>query len=582
MPYRPHQQRVLAYAKRLVNLPGLYLYHSLGSGKTLLLIGLIEQLRRIVPGMKQFRALIVTKRSLVEAVRNELLKSKETLEPQLDLSLYEVTTCNLLYNDEKRHMESKWSENFIMAVDESHTWRNASSKLYPTLFRLASRAARTILMSATPVINYPHEFSAQLNLILAHPSRPTAMTTEWGVADWAPYLPTTRLAWKRVFGEDGLQNTLLLKRYMGVLVSFHEEDVTSLEYKQHYGTLTIKDLHVPMKPDHESMYVDLMNNKTDAINQVYDVSKPTTSLHHSAPPNFRNTWMSFQPDEIRQFQGQLRLSAATAVKKDTRFLAYVMALRMACNRMYKKDSSDDEKKESDDDDDTDDFYAPKFQKVLSRIYLQHRHDPKYKAIIYTNFIASGVDVCVHYLKRAKIPFEVISGAQSCTPEEVFQRVSRYNRGNVRVLIFTTSGCHGLDLKKTSEAFIMDPHWNYEKIRQAIGRVHRFDSHEPGDGVVVYQCFTEHSKRKTADIYLRDFSQDKSKIITGFSEWIKNHCIERQTSDYTHKWMKSMSKTLPVSKKRIATESLPQDQKRAKILSKRGAESLPLDKKRVKI
>lgn len=528
MPYRPHQQRVMSLVRKLRDLPGLYLYHALGSGKSFLLIGIIETLRLANPSLSHARVLVITKRSLVESFKNELAKAKQSVEPNLNPDLYYVTTFHKLYHS-INDFDMNNPNPFILAIDEAHTLRNATSKIYPTIFKLASHAAKVLLLSATPIVNYPHELGSQLNLILANATRQLLTTSDWTTD--APFLPTTKAGWKKWFGESGLGSPALLARYVGCLLSSHEEDVTSDEYKQHYGTCVVQDLEIPMTEQHEQLYIDLMHNRPDSINRVYEPA--------SRDNEHWKTWSSFSPQEIRQFHSQL---SACNTKQDHRFLSYMMGLRMACNMMYKMPEETIDPANVMSAAATDAFYAPKFQVVMGRIYLNWRSSSTYKAVVYTNFIGSGVDICRYYLRRAGIPFEVIDGQCKSTPQEIFKRTQRFNQNKTRVLIFTAAGCHGLEFKFASEAYIMDLHWNYERIRQAVGRVHRYDSLTPGATIRVFICYaTRKSKKPTADTFLKKFCAKKTETNASFLTWIRNNCVETKSMDYLHKWLVAMRK-----------------------------------------
>lgn len=55
-------------------------------------------------------------------------------------------------------------------------------------------------------------------------------------------------------------------------------------------------------------------------------------------------------------------------------------------------------------------------------------------------------------------------------------VDDYNDGKYTALLISTAGTEGLDLKGTRSVQILDPHFNNEKINQAVGRGVRYLSH----------------------------------------------------------------------------------------------------------
>jgi len=56
-------------------------------------------------------------------------------------------------------------------------------------------------------------------------------------------------------------------------------------------------------------------------------------------------------------------------------------------------------------------------------------------------------------------------------------VRDYNEGRLKTLLLSPAGGEGLDLKGTKHMGILEPSWNPEKIKQAIGRAARYKSHD---------------------------------------------------------------------------------------------------------
>jgi superfamily II DNA/RNA helicase len=101
-------------------------------------------------------------------------------------------------------------------------------------------------------------------------------------------------------------------------------------------------------------------------------------------------------------------------------------------------------------------------------------NPNYKAVIYSEFIADGVEILERALEKDRIPYGKIIG--SIAKEERAGIVSEYNQGNLHVLIISEAGGEGLDLKNTSELYLLDPTWHGAATDQIIGRAVRFRSH----------------------------------------------------------------------------------------------------------
>lgn len=94
---------------------------------------------------------------------------------------------------------------------------------------------------------------------------------------------------------------------------------------------------------------------------------------------------------------------------------------------------------------------------------------------------------------------------------------------IKVLLISSSGAEGLDLKNVRNVFIMEPHWNEARINQVIGRARRKKSHmdlPPNKRYVnVYRfhmTFTNEQKEDspeplTSDEYIYMIAQKKERI-----------------------------------------------------------------------
>jgi len=79
------------------------------------------------------------------------------------------------------------------------------------------------------------------------------------------------------------------------------------------------------------------------------------------------------------------------------------------------------------------------------------------------------------LQKANIPFGEFSG--DIKPKDRDQLVRDYNENKLKVLLLSSAGGEGLDLKGTRLMQVLEPHWNLEKIKQVEGRGARYKSHE---------------------------------------------------------------------------------------------------------
>jgi superfamily II DNA or RNA helicase len=119
--------------------------------------------------------------------------------------------------------------------------------------------------------------------------------------------------------------------------------------------------------------------------------------------------------------------------------------------------------------------SPKREQIVKSIVDRLNKDESHKAIVYSNFLESGVNPVVDQLTRSKVPAAAFTGGLN--DEQRKALVERFNRGELKVLGLSPAGGEGLDLKGVKAVHLMEEHWNPERAAQAVGRGTRFMSHE---------------------------------------------------------------------------------------------------------
>jgi SNF2 family DNA or RNA helicase len=116
----------------------------------------------------------------------------------------------------------------------------------------------------------------------------------------------------------------------------------------------------------------------------------------------------------------------------------------------------------------------KLQQAFKDLQGTLASDKRKKAIIYSNFIDSGLGPYAAGLEKAKIPHAFFHGGVSAKARQA--AVDAYNAGKLRALLIGPAGAEGLSTRGTSLIQLLDPHWNEARTQQARGRGLRFDSH----------------------------------------------------------------------------------------------------------
>ena len=125
----------------------------------------------------------------------------------------------------------------------------------------------------------------------------------------------------------------------------------------------------------------------------------------------------------------------------------------------------------------------------------------------------GVDQIAAALKERNIKYGRYTGKEKMSERE--QLVKDYNADKVHVMLLSSAGSEGLDLKRTGIVIVTEPHWNWSWSRQSIGRAARFQSHPPNSKVQVYKLITRFPKAKMGGIELAGMvkiADDKQKRI----------------------------------------------------------------------
>lgn len=173
--------------------------------------------------------------------------------------------------------------------------------------------------------------------------------------------------------------------------------------------------------------------------------------------------------------------------------------------------------------------SPKLDKILKMC----KNGPK-PIIIYSNWLKSGIYPISKLLEKNKISHFSFTGKN--TDKQKKDIVDKYNKRKIDVILLSSSGAEGLDLKNTRQIHIMEPHWNIAKINQVIGRGIRYKSHialpSKEQKVNVYYWISipnniKKNKKKGSDEYLYELSNTKSENMNLFLETLKKTSIENK-------------------------------------------------------
>lgn len=174
-------------------------------------------------------------------------------------------------------------------------------------------------------------------------------------------------------------------------------------------------------------------------------------------------------------------------------------------------------------------YTPKMLRARTDL-LKHINKKKGKALVYSNFLESGIGEYERLLDEKDIKYKRFDG--SLNDKKRKEAVDAYNKGEVPVLLVSGAGSEGLDLKGTRLVQILEPHWNDARTDQVKGRAVRYKSHahlpKKDRKVIIKNYYSKLrptffglKKPKTGvDEYLNQLRKDKTRLNTQFLEVLK--------------------------------------------------------------
>ncbi len=352
----------------------------------------------------------------------------------------------------------------VVILDEAHRIRNSSGKTAQSIRDSAKYAKKVIMLTGTPILNKPYEVASLINTISGSDTLPIsekAFNSEYiGVKKVYPGL-IGRLRGISPSEVTYFKNRDQFQDLTKGMVSYYGYQDKSL-----YPSVESHLHKIPMTKDQERVYRDFERQHTN--------------------PSIR--WKiknNLPPDK----------SEATLVNR------FMMTSRQLTNSQKKFTTHVSE--------DTN----PKVSLILKDI--KRTGQP---TLVYSNFLGSGIDLLKAGLEENHISYGLVTGRES--RDDKTRAVNEYNSGLIRVLIISTAGSEGLDLKNTRNVHILEPHWNQSKLNQVVGRAARYQSHidlpEDQRKVKVHTYLsTKRNGGATADTYLHHMSEQKESLNRQF-------------------------------------------------------------------
>lgn len=314
----------------------------------------------------------------------------------------------------------------MLVVDEAHRVRDPSSKGRAAIRQ--ADAEKRLLLTGTPNPNRPFELASLVNLAANQNVFPGAQ------ADFdRRYIGERRVdpGWiARTFRgvKPGSVPQLKRKDELGKLlnewVDFHENTT------ENFPTRRDEIVNTTMSPEQQDLYKTMMGNAPAWVRY---------KVQHGLPPSKQES------KDLNAF-----LSGARQISNSPGGFQEGLTSESAASM------------------------SPKLQTAHQRLQDRIAKDPQHRALVYSNFLESGLHPYETMLREKNTPYGKFTGELGKAERDMM--VKDYNEGRLRALLLSSAGGEGLDLKGTRQIQVLEPHFNKDKLEQVIARGVRFKSH----------------------------------------------------------------------------------------------------------
>lgn len=313
-------------------------------------------------------------------------------------------------------------EGGTLIVDEAHRAREPGSALLAALKN--STADKRLLLTASPVYNKPSDLSSLINLAANQNILPTG---------------------QREFNERYVQERAVNPGLLGSMFGVKPGTEKVLKRTDELGDIFKK--YVDYEPTSGAGEFPTSREETVKVPMAKSQQEIYDTIMNKAPMWVRWKVKSGLPPNKQE------LPALQAFLTGTRQVS-------SSDYGFKRDQKE--------------YQAPKAMAAVNYLKEQLKENPNYKAVVYSNYLNSGLLPYKKQLDQAQIPYGEFSG--DIDPLTRDQLVRDYNEDKLKALLISSAGAEGLDLKGTRLLQILEPHFNKEKERQIAGRAVRYRSH----------------------------------------------------------------------------------------------------------
>lgn len=373
-------------------------------------------------------------------------------------SAMKQTSSSVLTTDQSKRLQH-CCKNRMLIIDEAHNLRNESGesvisesqenmeqrrKVVDVVKRCAARADKVLLLTATPIINTISDVVTMMSFINPMLSAYNYNAEKYQDVDaWTPDM---------------------MRNIFGCQVSFYSP--APEEYKANFPVRKVSYVFIPMTPAYLKQYENI--EQLQVQNLMQDVQD--------------------------KFKKSVRKNNKEEVRVQKNLTVFRNGIRTATLNLFTGEDYQSSPKLN--------YIIRALQSIFSTV--QTADQPR-KVLLFSSWAAQGINVLEKVIKQLFKAMNIQHGVRKITGEvkegERKSIIKAYNNGEVRVLLISKAGSEGIDLKETSDIFVMDPAWNESQIEQSIGRGARYRSHANPDVtkrvVNVYRLYLAKPREMTA-------------------------------------------------------------------------------------
>lgn len=377
--------------------------------------------------------------------------------------------------------------NHLVVFDEAHRLRNAGTQRTQLLAHPARNAKMRLLLTGSPIYNNVSDLAPLINVAAGKavlPEDPTEFRRRFVQEREVPPGFVGRLLGVKPGIEHSVKNRAELVRAMAGRVDLHTGDT------EHFPSVQHETIEVPMSAGQHRVYQYHLGKVPFHVRW---------KIRNGLPPSKQES------QSLNAFMGGVRQTSLSP-------------------RPYVSGMTDEEEA----------THTPKIQEAARRLVSHMRSDPNFRGVVYSNYLGSGLHPYSRALTAAGVPHTVFTG--EVAPKDRGRLVQDYNEGRTPVMLVSSAGTEGLDLKGTKLIQALEPHFNEEKIKQLVGRGARYRSHahlpEAERNVRFERYVTSMPQRnavmrallgqpRSAEQYIFDRARDKDRLARQFQDVLRD-------------------------------------------------------------